>query len=147
MEIAPRVRRLGTDTGLTIRMFLTMFLLALVYLAFIGFLWWTRVVGAGFIIAIAVVLLAIQYYFSDRLILYSIGAREVGATDAPELHDIVGRLAQLSGLPMPKLALIDTKTPNALATGRDPKHAVVVVTTGLLAQLEPREVRQCSLTS
>ena len=104
MEIAPRVRRLGTDTGLTIRMFLTMFLLALVYLAFIGFLWWTRVVGAGFIIAIAVVLLAIQYYFSDRLILYSIGAREVGATDAPELHDIVGRLAQLSGLPMPKLA-------------------------------------------
>ena len=121
-------------------MFLTMFLLALVYLAFVGFLWWTRVVGVGFIIAIAVLLLALQYYFSDRLILYSVGAREVGEADAPALHEIVGRLAQLSGIPKPKLALIETHTPNALATGRDPKHAVVAVTTGLLERLEPREV-------
>ena len=117
-----------------------MFLLALVYLAFIGFLWWTRVVGVGFIIAIAVVLLGVQYYFSDRLILYSVGAREVAEADAPELHDIVARLAQLSGIPKPKVALIETSTPNALATGRDPKHAVVAVTTGLLKQLEPREL-------
>ena len=140
VAISPRVRKIGTDTGLTLRMFLTMFLLALVYLAFIGLLWWTRMVGVGFIIVIALVLLAVQYYFSDRLILYSVGAREASEAEAPALHDIVGRLAQLSGIPKPKIALIQTPTPNALATGRDPKHAVVAVTTGLLERLEPREV-------
>ena len=140
MEVTTRVRKPGIDAGLTLRMFLTMFLLALVYLAFIGFLWWTRVVGVGFIVVIALALLAIQYYFSDRLILYSGGAREVSESEAPALHDIVGRLAQLSGIPKPKIALIQTPTPNALATGRNPQHAVVAVTTGLLERLEPREV-------
>lgn len=140
MEAAPRLRKLGSDPGLTARMILTMFLLALVYLAFIGILWWTRVVGIGFIVAIALALLAVQYYFSDRLILFSVGAREVSEADAPELHDSIGRLAQLSGIPKPKVALIETDVPNALATGRDPKHAVVAVTTGLLGQLEPREL-------
>ena len=140
MAVSTRFRRLGTDAGLTLRMFLTMFLLALVYLGFVGFLWWTRIVGVGFIIVIALGLLAIQYYFSDRLILYSIGAREVSENEAPALHDIVGRLAQLAGVPKPRIALIQTSVPNALATGRNPTHAVVAVTTGLLERLEPREV-------
>ncbi len=69
-------RRLGTDAGLTTRLFLTMFLLALVYLVFIGVLWRLGI-SLAFLILIAVLLLGAQYYFSDKLILLSLGAREV----------------------------------------------------------------------
>src|ERR671937_1342398 len=132
-------RRIGNDPGLTLRMFLTMFLLAVVYLIFIGVLLKLGV-GLIVIIPIAVILLALQYYYSDKLILLSIGAREVSEQEAPQLHEIVTRLAQTTGIPKPKVALIDTPVPNALATGRDPNHALVAVTTGILQQLNEPEL-------
>jgi heat shock protein HtpX len=132
-------RRLGPDIGLTMRMFLTMFLLALVYLFFIGILYY-KGVGLGIIIPIALILLAVQYYFSDKLILMSIGAREVSEQEAPQLHTIVERLAQSTGIPKPKVAIIDTPVPNALATGRNPNHALVAVTTGIMQQVNEPEL-------
>lgn len=132
-------RRIGGDAGLTLRMFLTMFLLALIYLVFMGVLLRAGV-AVWVIIVIAGALLIAQYYFSDQLILMSLGAREVSEQEAPELHDMVGRLAQLTGIPKPKVAIIDTPVPNALATGRNPKVALVAVTTGILQRLEPEEM-------
>jgi heat shock protein HtpX len=133
-------RRLGTDIGLTARMFLTMFLLALVYLLFIAVLWRLGI-SLAFLILVAVVLLGAQYYFSDKLILLSLGAREVSEQEVPQLHEIVNRLAQMTGIPKPKVAIIDSPVPNALATGRDPNHALVAVTTGILDQLDEQEMQ------
>jgi heat shock protein HtpX len=133
-------RRLGTDVGLTARMFLTLFLLALVYLLFIAVLWRLGI-SLAFLILVAVVLLGAQYYFSDKLILLSLGAREVSEQEAPQLHEIVNRLAQMTGIPKPKVAIIDSPVPNALATGRDPNHALVAVTTGILDQLDEPEMQ------
>src|ERR671937_962569 len=132
-------RRIGTDMGLNLRMFLTLFLLALLYLAFMAVLWKAGV-STGFIIFIAAVLLGAQYYFSDKLILLSIGAREVSEQEAPKLHELVSRLAQSTGIPKPKVAIVDSPVPNALATGRNPKHALVAVTTGIWEQLDPQEM-------
>jgi len=132
-------RRLGTDVGLNLRMFLTMFLLALLYLAFIGIL--SRLgFSLVFIILVAGILLAAQYFYSDKLILLSLGAQEVSEAQAPELHDIVNRLAQMTAIPKPKVAIIDSPVPNALATGRNPSHALVAVTTGILDQLDAQEM-------
>jgi heat shock protein HtpX len=132
-------RKLPGDFGLTTRMFLTMFLLAIVYLIFIGVL--LRVgVSLVLIIPVAILLLGLQYYYSDRLILMSLGAREVSEQEAPELHQIISRLAQTTGIPKPRVAMIDTPVPNALATGRDPNHALVAVTTGITRQLNEPEL-------
>jgi heat shock protein HtpX len=92
------------------------------------------------IAVIAGILLLGQYYFSDQLILLSLGAQEVSEQEAPQLHDMVGRLAALTNIPKPRVAIIDSPVPNALATGRNPKHSVVAVTTGLLQALEPEEI-------
>jgi heat shock protein HtpX len=133
------VRRIGTDWGLNVRMVLTMFLLACLYLAFIGAM---AAFHVNFILiaVIAGILLLGQYYFSDQLILLSLGAQEVSEQEAPQLHDMVGRLAALTNIPKPRVAIIDSPVPNALATGRNPKHSVVAVTTGLLQALEPEEI-------
>jgi heat shock protein HtpX len=133
------VRRLPPDLGLTARMFLTMFLLALVYLAFIAALWWFGV-RTWAIVVIAAVLLLAQYYFSDKLILASLGAREVSEQEAPQLHDIVARLAQQTGIPKPKVGIIESDVPNALATGRNPKNSLVVATTGIMERLDAGEM-------
>jgi heat shock protein HtpX len=132
-------RRLGVDVGLTTRMFLTLFLLAVVYLLFIGALYYWGI-SLGLIIPVALILLGLQYYYSDKLILASLGAREVSEQEAPQLHEIVSRLAQTTGIPKPRVAIVDTKVPNALATGRDPNHAMVAVTTGILGQLNEPEL-------
>lgn len=132
-------RKLGSDRGLTLRMALTMFLLAVVYLIFVGVLLLSKI-GIGTIVVVVAVLLVAQYYFSDRMVLSALKAQMVTAQQYPQLYDIVGRLAQLTGIPMPKVAIIQSQVPNALATGRDPKHAVIAVTTGILHQLEPKEL-------
>ncbi|BAS28553.1 zinc metalloprotease HtpX [Limnochorda pilosa] len=137
--MATRTRTLPADPGLTARMFLTMFLLAGLYLLFTVVL---LQAGAG-IQTMAIVLglmLAAQYFFSDKLALLSMGAREVSPQQAPELHDMVGRLAAIADLPKPKVALSPLRIPNAFATGRNPQNATVAVTRGLLDQLEPHEV-------
>jgi heat shock protein HtpX len=129
----------GGDRSLTVRMFITMALLLVVYGVFLGILYRA---GASFI-TMAVVAGAFvvgQFFFSDRLVLLTTGARIVSPEEAPELHDVIDRLAALADLPKPKVAIIDTQIPNAFATGRNEKNAVVAVTTGLVNQLERPEL-------
>ncbi|GAF26420.1 Zn-dependent protease with chaperone function [Moorella thermoacetica Y72] len=132
-------RQLGSDAGLTARMFLTMFLLAALYLFFLAVLWQAGVSYTGIIIFVAI-MLGVQYYFSDRMVLWSMGAKEVSPREAPELHALVERLAALADLPKPRVAIVPTPMPNAFATGRNPANAVVAVTTGLMERLTPSEL-------
>jgi len=90
--------------------------------------------------AFSMLLNFITYWFSSSIVLAWYGARIVSEEEAPELHAIVRGLAERAGLPTPKVAIIQTETPNAFATGRDPKHAVVAVTTGLLRILNRDEL-------
>jgi heat shock protein HtpX len=73
-----------------------------------------------------------SYWWSDRIVLWMYGAQEVSEAEAPDFHALVRRLAQRAGLPMPKVYLIPTETPNAFATGRNPQHAAVAATEGIL---------------
>jgi len=81
------------------------------------------------------------YFFSDRLVLRMSGAREVTPGEAPALHRMVEELSAAAGIPRPRVCVIDAPHANAFATGRDPRHAAVAVTTGLLELLEERELR------
>lgn len=116
-----------------------MFLLGLLYVAFIGLLL-SSGVSYGFVIVIAGGLLFSQYYFSDRIALYAMKAREVSPSEAPELHGVVDRLCALADMPKPRVAIADTDIPNAFATGRSPKAAVVCATTGIMRRLDPAEL-------
>jgi heat shock protein HtpX len=127
------------DWGLTLRMYSTMILLVLIYLAFLAILA-TFNVRFEFLMFIAAIFLFAQFYFSDRLVLWSTGAKIVGENEAPELHEMVRRLCMEANLPMPRIAIVDTPIPNAFATGRSPKSAVVAVTTGLLRTLNRDEI-------
>ena len=129
----------GRDTTLQIRMALTVFLLFLTFLVF-GFVLFALTKAFVFLIIIPVIGLVVQYFASDKLVLASTGAREVTAEQAPKLHAMVERLAQLADLPKPRVAIMDSGMPNAFATGRNPKHAVIAVTTGLLNRLPTPEV-------
>ena len=81
------------------------------------------------------------YWFSDKIVLKMYNAREVDETSAPQLYGIVRELARSAQLPMPKVYLIDEAQPNAFATGRNPEHAALAATTGILQLLTPRELR------
>lgn len=83
----------------------------------------------------------LSYWFSDRMVLRMYNAREVDAGSAPQLHATVAELARRAGLPMPKVYVIEENAPNAFATGRNPAHAAVAVTTGLLQALDASELR------
>jgi heat shock protein HtpX len=83
----------------------------------------------------------VAYFFSDKLALSMAGAREVSAQEEPELHRMVAEVARLSGMPMPKVFVVNNESPNAFATGRNPQHAVVAVTTGIRRILTDRELR------
>lgn len=89
---------------------------------------------SGMILAlvIAVVMNGVSYFFSDKIVLAMYGAQVVEQAQAPELYAIVANLSQRAGLPMPRIAIIPEDTPNAFATGRDPEHAVVAVTEGIM---------------
>jgi heat shock protein HtpX len=129
----------GRDTGLQLRMAVTMILLTAVYLVFAFVLF--RVTRLGlFIFIIPLIGLFFQYYLSDKIVLSSVGARIIEPQQAPELYGTVQRLVQQADLPMPKVAIMDNPMPNAFATGRSPKHAVMAVTTGLLQQLTQPEL-------
>ena len=92
----------------------------------------------GFVVA--VVMNFGSYWFSDKIALKMAGAREVSYAEAPELHDMVARLAQASGLPKPRVAVIEADAPNAFATGRNPNNGLVAVTTGIVKILDRREL-------
>jgi heat shock protein HtpX len=110
-----------------------------VYLGFLSYLS-SRGVSFGPLIVIAAVMLGAQYFFSHKLAMWGMGAKEVSPEEAPELHAMVDRLARDAGIPKPKVAISKMAIPNAFATGRNPKHAVVAVTRGLMERLEPHEV-------
>lgn len=118
---------------------ITMFLLGLLYVVVIGLL---LALGVGWFFALVIAsgALLAQWYFSDRIALYSMAAREVTAEQAPQLHEVVDRLCSLADMPKPRIAIADTDMPNAFATGRSPNRAVVCVTTGLLRRLDVEEV-------
>ncbi len=132
MQTQTRPRWYKTDLGLAGRMMLTMFLLGALYIAFILVLNVTLHIGLIPLILIAAVLAGIQFFFADKIALMSMGAQIVDEAQAPELHEIVGRLAAQANLPKPQIAIVQTSIPNAFATGRDQHHAVIAVTTGLL---------------
>ena len=96
--------------------------------------------GAVLFLVIAAVMNFGTYWFSDRAVLRMYRARILGPDDAPDLYRMVDRLRQAAGLPMPTLALAPSEQPNAFATGRNPSHAVVCVTAGILRLLPPREL-------
>ena len=126
------------DRGLGFRMLLTMFLLGAVYIAF-GFVMFR--IGYGILfIPLALIIGATQLFFADKIALASMGAKEVTEAQAPQIHDIIGRLAAQANLPKPKVAIVNSSIPNAFATGRDKNHAVVAVTSGILNQLTEPEL-------
>lgn len=127
------------DFGLTLRIWLTLFLLFLVYLVFLAVLSWLGV-GLPFLVLLVFGMAFIQYFFSDKLVLWSTRARVIEPEEYPELHRMVQRLADEAGIPKPRVAIMQTPVPNAFATGRSPKHAVVAVTDSIMRLLTPREL-------
>jgi heat shock protein HtpX len=129
----------GRDTGLQVRMLVTMLLLGGVYAVLVGVLF---AAGAGglSILVIAGGLLLLQYFTSDKIALRAMGAHEVSPQEAPELHAMIERLCVQSDLPKPRVAVMRSPQPNAFAMGRSPKHATVCATTGLLELLSPAEL-------
>jgi heat shock protein HtpX len=127
------------DAGLAARMTFVMFLLGLLYVAVMAALI-AYGVNFVFVFVLAGGLLFAQYYFSSKIALFSMKAREVSPAEAPQLHGIVDRLCALADLPKPRVAIADSDVPNAFATGRSPSDAVVCATTGILRRLEPAEL-------
>ena len=128
------------DWGLRARMGLTMFLLFAVYLLFVVAL--IELAGAGLLL-VALLLgsfTLVQYFFSDRLTLWSMGAEEADPAEYPQLHASVERLSKQADLPKPTVAVAQNRVPNAFATGRSPSNAAVAVTTGLLETLDQEEL-------
>ena len=125
--------RFAPDRGLTSRMVLVMFLIGLLAVAFIAALVaFVPVQSLPIVLIFAALLLGAQFFFSDKIATFAMGAREVTPEQAPQLHAIVDRLCAMANMPKPRVAIADTPVPNAFATGRNPNNAVICVTTGLL---------------
>jgi heat shock protein HtpX len=120
-------------------MAVTMFLLFALYIVFVGAMVLFTDYG-GIVLPMMAIFLFAQFFFSDKLALYSMGAKEVSEEEYPELHAMVGRLSQQADLPKPKVAVADSRVPNAFATGRSQKSSAVCVTTGLLRTLDRDEL-------
>ncbi|HEX3326448.1 MAG TPA: zinc metalloprotease HtpX [Actinomycetota bacterium] len=133
------ITRFPEDKGLSARMGLTMFLLGLLYVVFVAVLF-VVIKSIVFVLVLAAVILFAQYYFSDKIALFSMGAKEVTREQAPELHEMVERLCVMADMPKPRVAIANTDVPNAFATGRTPEAAVVAVTRGIMRRLEPQEL-------
>ncbi len=135
----PRPTSFGKDTGLQVRMTLVMFLLGLLYVGFVVALLGSGVNGATVAI-IAGGLALVQLFASDKLALAAMGARTVSPQEAPQLHAMIERLCVQADLPKPRIAVVNTRMPNAFALGRSPKSATVCVTTGIMEMLSPAEL-------
>jgi heat shock protein HtpX len=129
----------GRDTGLQVRMLVTMLLLGLVYALLVGVLFAAGASGVT-ILVVAGGLLALQFFTSDKLALRAMGAHEVSPAEAPELHAMIERLCIQADVPKPKVNVVDTEMPNAFAMGRSQKAASVSVTTGIMRLLSPSEL-------
>jgi heat shock protein HtpX len=127
----------GRDTGLQLRMTLTLFLLGLVYAVLVGVVIASKATGLLFIVG---GMFLLQLFFSDKLALHAMGAREVSPQEAPQLHAMIERLCVQANLPKPRVAVANTPMPNAFAIGRSPKSATVCATTGIMDLLSPAEL-------
>src|SRR5262245_45572071 len=139
--------RYAPDRGLQARMGLTVFLLGLVFVAFVVALVFILAAfnqGTGVIIFFAVLLgggLTFgSLFWSDKIALRASGAQEVTPEEAPKLHGIVDRLCALADMPKPRVAIAQADMPNAFATGRNSENAVLCVTTGLMRRLDDKEL-------
>src|SRR5437588_3798595 len=137
--MATRRTSFGKDTGLQARMLLTLFLLGLLYVVFVGVLF-AAGAGAGVIVAVAVVLLLIQLFASDKLAMATMGVKEVSPAEEPELHGVVERLCVPADLPKPRVCVMETSMPNAFAMGRSRKSTTVCATRGILELLDSSEL-------
>jgi heat shock protein HtpX len=135
----PRPTSFGRDTGLQVRIVITLFLLGAVYAVLIGVLFAAGASGIT-ILVVAGGLLALQFFASDKLALRSMGAQEVSPQEAPQLHALIERLCVQSDLPKPRIYVMNTSMPNAFAIGRSKKSAAVCATTGLMELLSPGEL-------
>ncbi len=135
----PRPTSFGRDTGLQLRMALTLFLLGALYVALVVALLGSGVNGVTVAI-IAGGLAALNLFASDKLALAAMGARVVTPEEAPQLHAMIDRLCVQADLPKPKVAVAQTRMPNAFALGRSPKSATVCATTGIMELLSPAEL-------
>ncbi|MEV0285811.1 zinc metalloprotease HtpX [Kribbella sp. NPDC050820] len=131
--------RFAPDRGLSRRMLVTSFLLGLLYVGFVALLI-ALTKSAVLAIVIAGGALFAQYWFSDRIALYAMRGRIVTPEEAPQLHGAIDRLCALADMPKPRVAIADVDFPNAFATGRNPKSAVVCVTTGIMRRLDADEL-------
>jgi heat shock protein HtpX len=135
----PAPSKLKADRGLTTRMLITIFLLGLLYAIFV-----TAALFAGvtieLVVGIAVVVFVIQFLFTDKIALFAMHGRIVTREQAPKLHGVIDRLCAMADLPKPQVAVAQSDIPNAFATGRNPSHAVVCVTSGLLRRLDEGEL-------
>jgi heat shock protein HtpX len=129
------------DFGLTLRTLLTGFLLFIVYLIFLSVLMalFPGMSFGGYILIMGAFAF-LQYFLSDRLVLWSTGARIVDEHEYPELHAMVARLAAEADIPMPRVAVMPSAVPNAFATGRSPRHAVVAATDSIMRLLTREEL-------
>jgi len=133
------VTRWKGDSGLRVRMVLSFGILGILYVIFLSIL---HYLGVGYIplAIIAAVMILAQWYFSDKIVLWSSGAKIISREEYPKLHEIVERLSTNNGLPKPKVAMVNSNVPNAFATGKSPKTSLVAVTTGLLELLDDNEL-------
>ena len=131
--------RWKADSGLNARMVLSFVILGILYAIFLGIL---HYLGVGYIplAIIASAMILAQWYFSDKIVLWSSGATIVSKEQYPRLHEIVERLSANNGIPKPKVAIVNSVVPNAFATGKSPKSSLVAVTSGILDVLDDDEL-------
>ncbi len=131
--------RWKADSGLNVRMVLSFIILGILYIIFLSIL---HYLGVGYIplAIIASAMILAQWYFSDKIVLWSSGATIVSKEQYPRLHEIVERLSADNGIPKPKVAIVNSTVPNAFATGKSPKSSLVAVTSGILDLLDDDEL-------
>ena len=136
MAYAKHIER---DGGLTFRMFLTGLFLVILW-GILGAVLVAAGVGIGLIVIIEMAMIFGQYWFSDKIALFGMGGRVVTPEEEPRLHAMIDRLCALADMPKPRVAVAETDMPNAFATGRSPKAAVVCATRGIMRRLSDEEL-------
>ncbi len=128
------------DLQLTLRMVISFFALTIIYLAFLSFIAIYFGLGILPIAMIAGLMIGAQWFFSDRIVLWSTGTKITSKEEYPALHQIIENLTQKANIPKPRVGVMTSDVPNAFATGKDPKRSVVVVSTGILRILDRDEL-------
>ena len=134
-----RTTKIETDHKLSVRIFITGLLLVLLYGIIISVLL-SLGVSLVLVVVIAGALIFSQYYFSDKIAMFSMHAHEVTPQEEPRLHEIVDRLCLLANMEKPRVGVAEMDMPNAFATGRNPKHSVICATRGIMTRLNDEEL-------